>query len=100
MNKDVEIGQINELKFYLAWDYVKDICNDAMRKENEQLLKLLEGSNSLDIAKENEKLKKLLKKCRGCVEVQFENAMMCNQYGDANQFRRLLRKIQKITGEK
>ena len=41
MNKDVEIGQINELKFYLAWDYVKEICNEAMREENKKLEKQL-----------------------------------------------------------
>lgn len=46
MNKDVEIGQINELKFYLAWDYVKDICNEAIREENQQLKEKLEKAEA------------------------------------------------------
>ena len=100
MNKDVEIGQINELKFYLAWDYVKEVCNEAVRKENELLRKFADEFNALEVAKENKKLKTLIKKCRGCVEVQFENAMMCKEWGDANHFRRLLRKIQKVLEEK
>lgn len=41
MNKDVEIGQVNELKFYLAWDYVKEICSEAVREENKKLEKQL-----------------------------------------------------------
>ena len=41
MQKELEIAQVNELKFYLAWDYVKDICNDAIREENKKLEKQL-----------------------------------------------------------
>lgn len=63
MNKDVEIGQVNELKFYLAWDYVKEICSEAVRKENEQLHKFLEEFNALEVAKENQQLKEVLKEC-------------------------------------
>ena len=70
MDKEVEIAQVNELKFYLNWNYVKDICNEAVRKENEQLHKFLEEFNALDVVKENEKLKELLKECRELFEKQ------------------------------
>lgn len=42
MRKELEIAQVNELKFYLNWDYVKEICNDAIREENKKLKELLE----------------------------------------------------------
>lgn len=39
MRKELEIAQVNELKFYLNWDYVKDICNEAVIEENKKLEK-------------------------------------------------------------
>ena len=42
MQKELEIAQVNEMKFYLNWDYVKEICNEAIREENQQLKELLQ----------------------------------------------------------
>ena len=41
MRKELEIAQVNEMKFYLNWDYVKEICNEAIREENKKLEKQL-----------------------------------------------------------
>ena len=41
MQKELEIAQVNEMKFYLNWDYVKEICNEAIREENKKLEKQL-----------------------------------------------------------
>ena len=41
MQKELEIAQVNEMKFYLNWDYVKEICSDAIREENSKLKELL-----------------------------------------------------------
>ena len=62
MDKSVKIAQVNELNFYLNWDYVKDVCNEAVRKENEQLRKFLEEFNALEVVKENQQLKEKLEK--------------------------------------
>lgn len=94
MNKDVEIGQINELKFYLAWDYVKDICNEAVRKENEQLHKFLEEFNALEVAEENQQLKELLKEIRSLWK-----GTICMP-DSQEQVRDILTKIDNAIGEK
>lgn len=69
MQKELEIAQVNELKFYLAWDYVKDICNEAIREENKELEKqrnqfIRDIKDLAHIQEENQQLKELLKKCR------------------------------------
>jgi hypothetical protein len=46
MRKELEIAQVNELKFYLNWDYVKDICNKAITEENQQLKEKLEKAEA------------------------------------------------------
>ena len=84
MDKEVEIAQVNELKFYLNWNYVKDICNEAVRKENDQLRKFFEEFNALNVVKENEQLKELLKEiiadadlsyCDSDIELRIDNAI-------------------------
>ena len=96
MNKGVEIGQINGLKFYLAWDHVKDICNEAIRKENEQLRKFLEEFNALDVAEENEQLKELLRRCKYPVILAFNRATE----DDADEYCKLWDEIDEAIGEK
>lgn len=47
MNKDVYIGTIDNKNIYLMWQDVKDICNDEVRKENQQLKELIKECSLL-----------------------------------------------------
>lgn len=46
------------------------------------------------------KYKELLKECRGSIEVDLENARMCESYTDTEYFKELLTKIDNAIGEK
>ena len=94
MDKSVKIAQVNELNFYLNWDYVKDVCNEAVRKENEQLHKFLEEFNALDVAKENQQLKELIKEIRSLWK-----GTVCMP-DSQEQVRDILTKIDNAIGEK
>ena len=54
----------------------------------------------LVVIEENQQLKELLKECRGCIEVELENARMCESYIDTEYFKGLLTKIDNAIGEK
>lgn len=45
---------------------------------------------------ENERLKELLKECRSSIEVDLENARMCESYEDTEYFKGLIVKIDEV----
>ena len=99
MDKDLLIGEIDGRKIYLTWKDVKEICNKAVRDENDQLRKFLEEFNALEVAEENKKLKELLKECREWIE--FLGARMKSEKNPKNAmyFEVMLFKIDNIIGE-
>lgn len=53
----------------------------------------------IKMREENQQLEELLKECRGSIEVDLENARMCESYTDTEYFKRLLTKIDNAIGE-
>ena len=68
-------------------------------EEWNQLHKFLEEFNALDVAKENQQLKKLLKECRNCVTRQIYGSPT-RQYFEGVFDDELLTKIDNAIGEK
>jgi hypothetical protein len=69
-------------------------------EEWKQLHKFLEEFNALDVAKENQQLKELLKECRYNVATDLEDAIMCESNVDIEYFEYLLTRIDNAIGEK
>lgn len=73
-------------------------CEMPVKKlleENEQLIKFLEEFNALDVAKENQQLKELLKECRE----EFVRLNIGGAYW-AGDFDKILEKLDSAIGEK
>jgi hypothetical protein len=95
MDKDLLIGEIDGRKIYLTWKDVKEICNKAVRDENNQLRKFLEEFNALDVAEENQQLKELLRRCKYPVMLAFNIATEF----DADEYCKLWDEIDNVIGE-
>lgn len=78
-------------------------CEMPVKKlleENTQLRKFLEEFNALDVAKENQQLKFLLKECRYKIIADLDNARLCESSVDIEDFEYLLNRIDNAIGEK
>ena len=81
---------VSEVPSHEQWqEYVK--ANDSMFS----VIKMLNKDN-YQLEKENNKLKELLKECRGSVEGCLWNARMCESYADTEYFKGLIVKIDEM----
>ncbi len=97
---DNEITLLAKMPTYEEWKNVTT-CFDyehkaylSMVEENQQLRKWCEEFNTLDVAKENQQLKELLKECRDDVNHIISNVHLCKELLD------LKNKIDNAIGEK
>lgn len=100
------IKPIAPVPSYDEWVYLHKARNDAheivesLTQENKQLRKFLEEFNALDVAKENQQLKELLKECR---ERLGDYAEFCIKGGYLNaedEAVKMITKIDNAIGEK